>query len=213
MRERVLTPEILDGLAHDDPDAIRSRRDLRLINGVAGNFRWAERTLDRLGATKIVELGAGDALFAKWFAERHPEVGYTAIDLDPRPRSLPERVEWLQGDLFEKLPGVQGDAIFANLFLHHLDNGQLARLGQQLLEYRFVVCSEPTFSRLSHVAGLLYWVGAINGVTNHDMHVSIDAGFRGLELPEMLGLDSSRWKFEIRHTSFGMFRMIAENLK
>ena len=34
MRERVLTPEILDNLSPADPRAVRSRRDLVRINAV-----------------------------------------------------------------------------------------------------------------------------------------------------------------------------------
>lgn len=37
---RKLTPEILDSISHDDPGAIRSRRDLRRINRFMGSESW-----------------------------------------------------------------------------------------------------------------------------------------------------------------------------
>jgi len=45
---RILEPEILDSLPPDHPDALHNRRDLRLTNRLAGNFRWFARTLPRL---------------------------------------------------------------------------------------------------------------------------------------------------------------------
>ncbi len=60
--ERVIEPEIMDGLDPDHPMAIRSRRDLRMINFLMGNERWirAQVSKNRATAAKgIVELGAG----------------------------------------------------------------------------------------------------------------------------------------------------------
>ena len=37
---RQVLPELLDHLQADDPEAIRSRRDLRVINFLMGNERW-----------------------------------------------------------------------------------------------------------------------------------------------------------------------------
>ncbi len=212
MQSRVVKPEILDDLAADDPDAIRSRRDLRLINTISGNFRWAERTLTRLGARQTVELGAGDATFASRYVRRYPESVYTALDLAPRPKSAPESLRWLQGDLFEQLPGLRGDAVYANLFLHHFEGPQLRKLGTLLGGFRYLICSEPARFQIFHAGGLLFRLAGINHVTRHDLHVSIDAGFRGSELPELLGLDSERWNITIGPTMLGMIRMVAENL-
>ena len=56
--ERVVEPEILDELSGDDPRALRSRRDLRLINFLMGNERWILKQVR--SADSMVELGAGD---------------------------------------------------------------------------------------------------------------------------------------------------------
>ena len=60
--KRVVEPEILDGLAADDPAAVASRRDLRLINRIMGNTRWLRRAfmLKVRPQDLVVELGAGD---------------------------------------------------------------------------------------------------------------------------------------------------------
>ncbi|MFT5466396.1 MAG: hypothetical protein ACI8UO_001496 [Verrucomicrobiales bacterium] len=211
MTNRVLVEEILDHLPADDPDAIASRRDLLRLNRIFGNFRWIKRALS--GATEVVELGAGDAHLARQAVELRSDLKWTAIDLAPRPLDLPDSIDWCQGDLFEQLPKISGDALVANLFLHHLDDAQLRELGQQLLRFRLVVCSEPARFRIFHAGGYALRIFGLNRVTKHDLHVSIDAGFRGRELPEMLGLDPKIWKIGIRHTMLGMYRMVAEKVE
>ncbi|MEO1844804.1 MAG: hypothetical protein ABGZ37_11065, partial [Akkermansiaceae bacterium] len=62
---RVVQPELLDELPFDDPDALRSRRDLRFINGVMGNFRWMRRRLAGRAEGRVIELGAGDGAFLR----------------------------------------------------------------------------------------------------------------------------------------------------
>ena len=56
--KRQIVPEILDSLSGDDPGALRSRRDLRLINFLMGNERWILKQNHYGG---MIELGAGEA--------------------------------------------------------------------------------------------------------------------------------------------------------
>lgn len=211
MKIRRLTEEILDHLPADDPQAVQSRRDLIRINRVLGNFRWLNRQLRVLNAKRIVEIGAGDARFARTFAEENPDVEYVAIDLAPKPDSMPKNIKWLQGDLFDRLQEVQGDVLVANLFLHHLDEAQLGELGQQLPNFQAVLSSEPARFGIFHAGGYALRIFGINEVTKHDLHVSIDAGFRNDELPEWLGLNGDDWSTQTRHTMLGMYRMVALN--
>jgi len=63
MDQRVVIPELLDHLPADDPEALRSRRDLRRINFLMGNERWICRSVCRFPEEAnrgIVEIGAGD---------------------------------------------------------------------------------------------------------------------------------------------------------
>lgn len=206
-----MTKEILDYLPHDDPDAIASRKDLLWLNHVFGNFRWICRMLHDAGISSVVELGAGDAQLACRAVKHHPDLIWTVIDLAPRPPGLPESIVWRQGDLFEQLPLVDGEALVANLFLHHLDSAQLCELGQQLHRFRTVISSEPTRHWVYHLGGYALRIFKLNKVIQHDLHVSIDAGFLGSELPKLLELDSGHWTWKLRQTVLGMYRLIAEN--
>ena len=130
MIERVVEREILDGLPHDDPEAVRSRRDLQQINAMMGNHRWLHRRLlaetkSRRRAASVIELRAGDGTLAQELAAHGNAV--KALDLAPCPEGLPEGVAWRQGDLFETLPVVGGEILVACLILHHLEEAMLGR--------------------------------------------------------------------------------------
>lgn len=67
MTPRTVKPEILDHLPADDPEARRSRRDLRRINFLMGNERRVCRAIRKhpqAAAKGIVEFGAGDGVLA-----------------------------------------------------------------------------------------------------------------------------------------------------
>ena len=201
MRARMVKPEILDHLPADDPEAIRSRRDLRWINFLMGNERWVCRTLRKFpqaASRGVVEFGAGDGALAQQLAGMLPACPLTACDLAPRPAGLDPRVRWQQGDLLVGGVPPGGGVLIANLFLHHFEAEALRILGRLCEGFDVVIFNEPDRSRLPHLLGCLLWP-VINRVTRHDMHVSIDAGFANGELPTMLGLDQKTWR--IRETS------------
>jgi hypothetical protein len=95
----------------------------------------------------------------------------------------------------------------ANLFLHHLSDAQLGRLGGLLRDCDALCFCEPWRSRWAlFEGGLLYpFVGR---VTRHDMMVSIRAGFRRGELPRLLGL-GEEWTVQEQCTMMGAYRMLA----
>jgi len=49
----------------------------------------------------------------------------------------------------------------------------------------------------------------IHPITRHDARVSIEAGFRGKELPHLLNLDPALWQTTLIETFFGAYRMLA----
>ncbi len=211
MSQRVVIPELLDHLPADDPDALRSRRDLRRINFLMGNERWvlgAVRGLPEVAEKGIVEIGAGDGDLCNQLAKLFPLASVAAYDLAPRPERLDPRVVWHRGDVFEMPAPGQGGVLVANLFLHHFEAAALTALGRWLGDFRALVINEPDRSRLPHfLGGLLHpW---INRVTRHDMHVSIDAGFAAGEIARCLGLDESQWKIRETSTWRGARRMVA----
>jgi hypothetical protein len=80
---RVIEPEWLDELPHEDPRARRSRRDLARVNALMGNDRIVAGELARLPAlASVAEIGAGDGAFMRAVLRR--------MDSPPR-RGAPRR--------------------------------------------------------------------------------------------------------------------------
>lgn len=208
--QRILQPELLDGLPADHPDALHNRRDLRLTNRLLGTHRWIERTLPGLlpPGERVLELGAGTGELGRRLARRGLSV--SGLDLWPRP------AEWTAGDWHQEDLRTFGGygrypAIVANLILHQFSDADLAALGQRLTQGpRVIVACEPVRRRLSQVLyrALAPCFGA-NHVSLHDAQVSIAAGFRGAELPGRLGLDPDRWQLRYGATLLGVYRLVA----
>ena len=208
---RSLEPELLDFLSPDDPRAVRSRRDLRIINRFMGTHRWIERTLAAVlrPGERVLEIGAGTGELCLRLAGR----GIVADGLDrcPRPAGWPSHLAWHQADLrsFDGYGAYQ--AVVANLILHHLTGGELAALGRAMGSGPRVVCAcEPARWRISQ--GFFAILGPIFGadpVTRHDARVSIAAGFVGEELPRALGLAGGPWQARCSRNPAGTYRMIA----
>ncbi len=213
MKQRLVIPEILDSLSADDPQAMRARRDLVLINAIMGNYRWLSgkmRDADQETPHHWIETGAGDGPLATAFGSSSEKV--TGLDLAPRPPDWPTAWKWARGDLFETLPDALQEArqsgLVANLFLHHFDDAMLASLGAILndrVSRLFFV--EPAREMLFRVLGYGLFP-FVNSVTRHDLQVSIGAGFRRGELAPMLGLDYS-WQTRETVTPLGAYRFEA----
>lgn len=207
---RVVEPEILDGLAHDDPEAMKSRRDLRLVHFLMGNESWLLRVLKRfVGEAKagLCEWGAGDGAFTDRMARAFPETAITAMDLAPRPAGLDPRIVWQQGDLLAG-GNTKGGILVANMFLHHFDGPQLQQLGGMCRGFRVLVFNEPDRNQLALMwSALLFPV--VGRVTRHDMPASIKAGFRAGELVDWLGLNPAEWHVAETSTWRGARRVVA----
>lgn len=205
--KRVLEPEIIDEIEADHPWAIRSRRDLRMINFLMGNERWIRRCVRRFPAAAeqgIVELGAGGGRLLSSLARLGPATGF---DLVSRPPGLARQAHWVEGDVHQRLDELRGGVLVASLFLHHLDEHQLAELGRRAREFRVLVFAEP------HRSEDALWMGErilplVGEATRHDMLVSIRAGFREGELPVWLGLGDN-WRVREQSQWRGGHRMLA----
>lgn len=212
-RPRVVVPEILDALPHDDADAIASRRDLRRINAVMGNARWIlrqARAHAEIARHGITEMGAGDGSLAVRLAMAFPESKVAAIDLAPAPQCpLPRNLEWRQADLLDETANhPAGGLLVACLILHHFEAADLEKIGSRFIpRFDAAVIVEPDRRQLAHHLGRLARP-FINRVTRHDMHVSIDAGFIKCELPGLLGLDEKFWRIRESHTFTGARRIM-----
>ncbi len=193
---RTLVPEILDYLAPDDPRAVRSRRDLVLINAFMRQSAIMAKALARYPAPNLLaDLGGGDGRFMLKVARRLAKrwQGVTVMIADQRAivsadtkaqfAQLGWHCESLTGDIFETLPRVNPDIVTANLFLHHFDEAALREL-LALVAVRaktFVAC-EPRRSRLALLGARLVFVLGANDVSRHDAVASVRAGFAASEL-------------------------------
>lgn len=206
--ERIVVPEILDSLPVDDSRAVRSRRDLRVVDFFMGNSRWIGREVVRSGAGRVSELGAGGGVLCGRIQRAMPEAEVAGFDVCPRPERLPVGIGWRQGDFLRTLGGGCGGACVGSLVLHHFRKGALRELGGLLRDFSVLVFSEPLRSRVSLVVSKLA-APLFGVVTRHDMPASIRAGFLPGELGGMLGLERGCWRIAEQRTLRGALRFFA----
>lgn len=210
---RSLQPELLDALPPDHPDARHSRRDLRLINRLAGHHRWIAQKLPALlrdhAGERLLEIGAGTGELGLCLAARG--LAPDCLDVCPRPPRWPAPQAWHVADA-RTFAGYAGYAVIVgNLIFHQFTDAELRGLGATLSRTaRVIVACEPARRRTTQV--LLRALGPLFGashVTRHDAHVSVAAGFRGDELPRLLGLDGDEWAIACRTTALGSYHLVA----
>ncbi|GDX11390.1 hypothetical protein LBMAG57_31620 [Verrucomicrobiota bacterium] len=197
---RRLTPELLDALPPDAPEARASRRDLHALNALMGHRRawrsWLRREFASTPPRAIAELGAGDgAIVAENLLTTFPDGnGATLFLVDRAPCVADGTLRTLQhagwsvrvekADVFDWLSEPRPlDAICANLFLHHFDDTALARL------LALASRAAPLFAAMEPRRAWLGLAGVAalplmdaHPVTRHDARVSVEAGFCGREL-------------------------------
>lgn len=210
--QRRLEPELLDSLPPESPEAIHSRRDLRLVNRAMGNAPWFEKTLARYArpGERVIELGSGTGELAARLRTAAP-VRVDGIDRIPPPPDWPAHARWHQADIQTFTGWAAYEVVVGNLILHHFDDDALRALGAAIRPHaRLLIFSEPTRKRLNQ----FFWscvapLCGANHVTRHDGRVSIAAGFLDGELPRTLGLDPAAWSWEITQTRVGAHRLLA----
>ncbi|HUF61756.1 MAG TPA: class I SAM-dependent methyltransferase [Verrucomicrobiales bacterium] len=212
-RQRLVEPEVLDGLDAGDQRAICCRRDLQRINRLMGNYRWFVSALNRLGLERaeVIELGSGDGELGRRLSAAYPGLRATGFDLTGRPATWPSRFEWIQGDLRETLRGfpVEGKFIVANMVFHHFPEAELKDVSGLLTRCEGILASEPWRHRLFAGLGMLLRLTGISADTWHDLRVSVRAGFRGNELPDCLGIPEQWIERRVSRTWLGACRLTA----
>ncbi len=213
--KRDVQPEILDDLERSDPQAIRSRRDLRWINWFLGGESWIVRSASgEAGAGSCVfELGAGEGTLTRKLLESGHQV--CAFDLQACPEALlkADRLTWIEGDLLETLPreisyrqqAGQRVILVANLILHHFSADMLQEIGRVAGVADVLLLAEPHRTKWALVCGYAIWP-FIGEVTRHDMPVSTRAGFKRAELSDLLSLDETKWEIREAPSIFGGWR-------
>lgn len=201
---RRLAPEILDGLAADDPRAIASRRDLRHINALMFQAPIMASLLRKFVPKppgRILEIGAGDGSFmlavARRMAKHWPEVELVMLDrvelvtaqLRNDFGALGWTIEGVAADVFDWAETTEGkpfDVITANLFLHHFDDAGLVRLFSLLMpKARLLLATEPRRAKPALAAARFLPAIGVNDVTRNDAAQSVRAGFRDSELSDL----------------------------
>lgn len=186
---RIVEPEILDDLDPANPDAVRSRRDLRLINRFMQGQGWiVKKVLAMPNVSKVVELGAGDGALSNRLKSRMPECEVVAIDVIGRPETARPDIDWQQLDVMDYAGFDAGTVVVANLFMHHFTDEELGQLGEKFRHVRSLVFAEP------HRVSSALWLGrlifpVVNHVTRNDMMVSIRAGFVRGEMGKLFFAD------------------------
>jgi hypothetical protein len=213
MDERTVAPEWLDSLPADSPEALRSRRDLRIIHRFMRTQSWLTQELANLppqARGSIAELGAGDGQLLRDVRGKLHDLQVCGYDLISKPAQWPADWNWQPGD-FTRLNGFSEQAVIALMILHHFENDKLLELGKKLQAgaTRYLLAVE-TARYPKHI--LMLRAGRLLGfckTTLHDGAVSIRAGFLGDELPQRLGLDPAQWSWRCQSTTTGAYRMFA----
>ena len=219
---RHLVPEILDHLPPRDARAVRSRRDLRLLNRLMGQAGLMASLLEKnwkgKSPLRLVELGAGDGTFllslARSLAHQPGPLDAALVDRQPavslESRRRLEELGWtvtvVQSDVFdwlEKADMEKGTVIMANLFLHHFADEALRELFQLAAgKAQLFAAGEPRRAALPLAASRLVGLLGCNSVTRHDAPASVRAGFVGNELSGLWPRQAG-WRFQ--EGEFGLF--------
>jgi hypothetical protein len=218
--DRCLTPELLDELLPEDPQAVRSRRDLRRLNVLMGHHRILAGALANISngqpAPRLVELGSGDGGCLLRAARRlsWPSAKATLVDraavFDPVHRAAFQAQGWQVDPVvadalswMRQAAAGDTDVVVVNLFLHHLTREQLGEVfGLAARAGWAFVAVEPRRAALPLIFSRLVGLVGCGPVTRHDATASVRAGFWGWELS---GLWPAAQNWELSERRAGLF--------
>lgn len=200
---RRMEPEWLDQMAAQEPAAVRARTDLQRLNRLMRSVAVLQRALRGIkpGAS-IAELGAGDGSLMLALAEALRPARVVLVDRQDGIAAASCAAfaardclaEAIHADALDWAGDADPvDAIVCNLFLHHLQESDLARLfAACAARTALFVAAEPARHRLALAASHLVGLVGCSAVTRHDAVASVRAGFRVGELGA-LWPDVRRW--------------------
>ncbi len=200
-----------------DSDPVRLRRTLRQLGWINRLLTGARGLLARTvladvrrrpGPCTLLDVGSGGADLALWLVRREPCLRVTCLDHDPRAVEFArrqcagtERIRVLLGPVSElgRLDGF--DYVFANHFLHHLEDRLIAPTVAAMLgrARRLLVITDLLRSRASY-----FWYALAAGLFLHgsfavyDGLLSIRRGFRPEELSALLARAAPAGRLVVR---------------
>jgi hypothetical protein len=216
---RCVRPEALDDLPPDDPQALRSRRDLRRVHRAMRSLSALKHAVWRLmlraPPKKVLELGAGDGTLLLRLATalnvRWPGVELTLLD---RHRIVNSETVDAYGKLGWKVTTVCEDALtwvrqsrlqphdlcITTLFLHHFRYPELrAMLEGVAAQSAAFIAIEPRREVLAQVGSRLIGLLGAGAVTREDAIKSVEAGFIGREITSVWpAIEKPWWTSEFR---------------
>ncbi len=214
VQPRRVRAEHLDALPPENPQARRSRRDLRRVHLAMNSVSILRRTIDALHFAapprRILELGAGDGSWLLRLA-RALEPRWTGVELTLLDRHdlVSEATHRAYRDLGWVVTPISIDALawareaaaehydlcLAMLFLHHFDTAPLsALLSAVAARTDAFVCGEPRRDLPGRLAGACSGVIGASRITREDAVTSVAAGFRGTELSTLWGRVAGDWQ-------------------
>ena len=217
---RIVGAETLDGLAEDDPAAMRSRRDLQRVHRVMGT---RSILLGSLREWSLPREQSDVLRVARSLAPAWPRVELTLLDRQAlvRPQTLRQYagLGWtaraLRMDVLDwaaepdpppgpRDSGPRWDVIVANLFLHHFQGAQLNDLLRAVAARctHFLAC-EPRRARVALIGSHLIGALGANAVTREDAVLSVHAGFQRRELGALWPGRDGAWT--LREGPAGLF--------
>ena len=225
--KRIVQTELLDTLPVSDPRAVRSRQDLRRVNGwMRQHNLMADALKNALSGHvpgHITELGAGDGKYllrvAQKISPRWPNVSATLLDFQKSvtPETLVDfaalgwRAEIVVADVFDRSK-ISSDVVLANLFLHHFAEARLTELLRLISQHaKLFIALEPRRAVWPLFCSRLLWAIGCNDVPRHDAVVSVRAGFSGTELSD-LWPDKQNWRLTERPAGAFSHLFIAQKI-
>jgi 2-polyprenyl-3-methyl-5-hydroxy-6-metoxy-1,4-benzoquinol methylase len=233
MMPRIVTAEMLDGMAPGDPAAMRSRKDLQRVHRAMGTRMILLRGLKAMTARhpktmplRILEIGAGDGSLmlgvARTRAPTWSDVELTLMDRQPLLdaatvtsyrevgwtviQKVGDVIDWA-ADIVKQLdePALtRWDLIVANLFLHHFESAQLALILRAVAKSsRRFFACEPRRDWLALAGSHMVRAIGANHVTREDSVLSVHAGFIGDELTDLWPGQDGPW--QVQEYSAGLF--------
>lgn len=215
LRFRQVHPEVLDQLPADHPTARQIHRDIDRYNRILGNYPWIQQVLasDLQPGDRVLEIAAGQGKLLHHLRQRGtltPASRIAAFDaICPRPPYLPASVEWTTTDA-ESFPDYAAfNVILVNHFWHQLSDEALAVMGQHLQSARVILANETLRRPQAHLLCRLSRLIGFSKAGIHDGLRSVEAGFRGDELPTLLGINVPAWRCQILEHPLGAYRLRA----